>query len=79
MRWIKWFEKGQEELLLFSVSMEKPQNHNEPAIESTDKGLEAELRLAKTRIATLETIIDIAEEEFKIEIRKKSVTKPSIE
>jgi transposase len=78
MRWVKWFQKEQEELL-FSPPMEKSQNNNDPATENTDKGLEAELRLAKAKIATLETMIDIAEDHFKIEIRKKSGTKPSSE
>lgn len=40
-----------------------------------DKGLAKELALAKTKIMALETMIKVAEDEFKIAIRKKFGTK----
>ena len=41
--------------------------------------LREELKFAKIKALTLETMIDIADEEFNIQIRKKSGTKPSVE
>lgn len=41
------------------------------------KALEAELAAAKLKISSLETLIDLAESELQIDIRKKSGTKPS--
>ncbi len=78
MRWVKWFQQEQEELLS-SQSMEISQSYNDPNIEKPAPEIEAELRLAKVKIATLETMIDLAEKQFNIEIRKKSGTKPSSE
>jgi transposase-like protein len=78
MRWVKWFQQEQEELLS-SQPMEISQENNDPNIEKSAKEMEVELRLAKAKIATLETMIDIAEQQFNIEIRKKSGTKPSSE
>lgn len=78
MRWVKWFQQEQEELLS-SQPMEISQDNTDPNIEKSAKEIEAELRLAKAKIATLETMIDIAEQQFNIEIRKKSGTKPSSE
>jgi hypothetical protein len=52
---------------------------NPSEAEKPDTALQEELRLAKAKIFTLETMIDLAEEQFNIEIRKKSGTKPSIE
>ena len=78
MRWIKWFEKEQDELLS-SQQMENSQSNADPQAEKSGKDVEAELQRAKAKIATLETMIDIAEKQFNIEIRKKSGTKPSSE
>jgi transposase len=77
-RWLKWYQAEQQELV--SSSAMNPSQINENSDENkSDKKIEEELRLAKAKIATLETMIDIAEEQFNIEIRKKSGTKQSSE
>lgn len=79
-RWLKWYQEEQKELVSLQP-MENSQSISTPNsnIEKSDKNIEEELRLAKAKIATLETMIDIAEEQFNIEIRKKSGTKQSSE
>lgn len=76
-RWLKWYQAEQSELVSLQTMSNQPEN---TLNEEQDKtALQKELELAKAKIATLETMIDIAEEQFKIEIRKKSGTKPSVE
>jgi transposase len=78
MRWVKEFQDEDQNLL--SSGMEKPQDKNSDANkEKTFQDLEAELKLARLKIIALETMIDVAEEQLNIEIRKKSGTKPSSE
>jgi transposase-like protein len=74
-RWLKQYQQDQTELLsLLPMANSPEQNDNG---EKSNEELRRELELSKAKIATLETMIDIAEEQFKIEIRKKSGTKPS--
>lgn len=78
--WIKSYEKEQEELL--SLSMAKPSDTGNTDNSKQSKSiqeLQEELKLAKLKINGLETMIDIAEKTFKINIRKKSGAKPSSE
>lgn len=73
--WLKKYQLEQTELV---ISL--PMAHEPEPVDNSDKDkaeLQKELALAKAKIATLETMIDIAEEQFNIEIRKKSGTKPS--
>lgn len=78
MRWAKEFQKEDQNLL--SSDMGNSQNKkSDPVTETTSRNLEAELKLAKLKIIALETMIDVAEEQLNIEIRKKSGTKPSSE
>ena len=77
-RWLKKYQEEQVELLS-SQPMEISQDNTDVNNEKSAKGIEEELRLAKAKIATLETMIDIAEEQFNIEIRKKSGTQSSSE
>lgn len=77
MRWVEWYRKEQEELVSLSdmkKTEEKPEEASPP-----DKDLKEELERAKAKIATLETMIDIAEKQLNIDIRKKCGTKPSLE
>ena len=74
-RWVKEHQDQQQELL--SSGMEP--NQDKPKQDKSVKDLEAELKLAKLKILALETMIDVAEEQLNIEIRKKSGTKPSSE
>jgi len=73
--WLTVWQHEQKDLVI-----SPPMAHEQEPVDNSDKDkreLEKELALAKAKIVTLETIIDIAEEQFKIEIRKKSGTKPS--
>lgn len=76
-RWVKWYQEEQSELVSSQPMSNSPENN--PNEEPDKTAIQKELELAKAKIATLETMIDIAEEQFKIEIRKKSGTKPSVE
>jgi transposase-like protein len=77
-RWIKEYQKQEQELL--TSGMEKPQDKKfDPTTEKTFQDLEAELKLARLKIIALETMIDVAEEQLHIDIRKKPGTKPSSE
>ena len=76
-RGLKWYQQEQFEIV---SSLPMAQESEQADMSDKDKKtLQRELELAKAKIATLETMIDIAEEQFKIEIRKKSGTKPSLE
>lgn len=73
--WIRWYQKNNDIVLSkpFLVAEEKK---NDPAGESDRiKELEAALELAKLKIIGLETLIDVAEEQLNIDIRKKLGTK----
>jgi hypothetical protein len=75
MRWVKEYQNEGQNLL--SSGMEKSQDKSSDGnTERTFQELEAELKLAKLKIIALETMIDVAEEQLNIEIRKKSGTKP---
>ncbi len=82
-RWINLYKEAQKELLS-SVVMEitPPQLIIQSTNEKKDlneENAKEDLRRMRIKIAVLETMIDIAEKKFKIEIRKKSGTKPSLE
>lgn len=78
---VKWYKRT-----LYLEQMEGEKQPKDPpkqdsSTESPTKeqlrNLEQELAQAKLKIAGLETLIDIAEQELQIDIRKKSGTKPS--
>ena len=78
---VKWYKRT-----LYLEQMEREKQPKDPpkqdsSTESPTKeqlrNLEQELAQAKLKIAGLETLIDIAEQELQIDIRKKSGTKPS--
>lgn len=76
---VKWYKK---QLLNLETSIDIMPEEDEKTKEETPEGkqlreLEEQLRLAQLKVEGLETMIDIAEEQFKIEIRKKSGAKPS--
>ena len=78
MRWVKEYQSEDHNLL--SSGMETPNDKSSDVnTEKTFQDLEAELKLARLKIIALETMIDVAEEQLNIEIRKKSGTKPSSE
>lgn len=72
-----WIKKASEENADLSaiIPMKKPPKEN---LNPTDtKALEHQLAEAQLKIRALETMIDIAEEQLKIDIRKKSGAKQS--
>lgn len=76
-RWLLWYDQEQSELLKLQSMPEQPKE-NTPTPEEYRK-LQEELKKAQLKVTTLETLIDIAEEQLHIDIRKKSGTKPSQE
>lgn len=78
--WIKWYQQEQIELInLQSMSTQPSQSEtNDSSSKSSEeyRKLQEELKLAKLKVTALETMIDIAEDQFNIEIRKKPGTKP---
>jgi transposase-like protein len=78
--WIRWYQEEQAELAKLQPMPTEPINSDTSKSASNSSAdsqqLQEELRLAKIRLTTLETMIDIAEKQFHIEIRKKSGTKP---
>ena len=73
---VRWYKKR---MYLESMEKEKPCEDTPKPEAPTDelKALGAELAAAKMKIASLETLIDVAEQELEIDIRKKSGTKQS--
>ena len=73
--WIKWHQNNAD------IELPKPPSMNEketdrPEGESEQiRELKAALELAKLKIIGLETLIDVAEEQLNIDIRKKPGTK----
>ena len=68
--WLRWAKKEEAELV--------SSNHNDMPIDpavSSQIDLFGQLNEAKLKIKALETMIDIAEQQFKISIRKKSGAK----
>ena len=83
-RWIEkygpeFFSSGKldESLPLDKSSMSKPTSDKD--LEKRVKELEKQLELSNLKAELLESMIDIAEEELKIKIRKKSGSQPSKE
>jgi transposase len=82
-RWEQWYKEDQEQLLPSTIM--KP-SEKEPELSVADlsapqrnESLEEELRQAKLKIICLETMIDLAEQNLQIDIRKKPGTKSSRE
>lgn len=78
--WVKRYEEEQAELAKLQAMATEPiksstEESSTPSAEDFRK-LQEELRLAKIKVTVLETMIDVAEDHFQIEIRKKSGTKP---
>ena len=73
---VRWYKKS-----LYLESMESPDESKESIDTASDpdqlKTLAAELAAAQLKIAGLETLIDLAEQELQFDIRKKSGTKQS--
>lgn len=73
---VRWYRKSQY-LEKMGTVPEKPESQDQNSESERLKALEAELAAAKLKISSLETLIDLAESELQIDIRKKSGTKQS--
>lgn len=74
---VKWYLKTeQSETMAGDIEKEVLSKNSEDAYSQLDvKELEAELVAARLKIAGLKTLIEVAEKELEIDIRKKSGTK----
>jgi len=67
-----WQLKYSEEIVLSLPLMTAEERINLKELEARNKKLEKQLELAQMRLTAVNTMIDIAEKEYKLEIRKKS-------
>lgn len=73
--WKRWYEKNHD-IVPKQELMEEDQSKGPDAAEDEQiKALQDALKLAELKIAALQTMIDIAEDKYKIPIRKNSGTK----
>jgi transposase-like protein len=74
-QWIKWYQKNND--IVVSIPTPVPEEGKYNATDDPDriKELQKALEQAKLNIIGLETLIEVAEEQLKIEIRKKPGTK----
>jgi transposase-like protein len=74
-KWIRTINQENTDLAVLNRSVMAQQP---PAVPTQDlKALQQQLQEAQLKIAALETMIEIAEKEYKIEIRKKPGAKQS--
>jgi transposase len=67
-----WQKKYSEDIVLTLPLMSAKDRTNNEELEKRVKDLEKQLELAQMKIVALNTVIDIAEKDYKLEIRKKS-------
>ena len=67
-----WQKKYSQEIILSLPLMTAEERINLKKLETRNKELEKQLELAQMRLTAVNTMIDIAEKEYKLEIRKKS-------
>jgi transposase-like protein len=73
--WIKWYHNNSE-IELSKLSPVAEQEADKSIVESEQlEKLKAELEFARLKIIGLESLIDVAEEQLNIDIRKKPGTK----
>lgn len=68
----RWQEKYSDELHVSLQSMSSKERADNKALEKRIKELEKQLELSQMKNVALNTMIDIAEQDYKLEIRKKS-------
>lgn len=67
-----WQKKYSQEIILSLPLMTAEERINLKKLEARNEELEKQLELAQMRLTAVNTMIDIAEKEYKLEIRKKS-------
>ncbi len=68
----EWQKKYSQEIVLSLPLMTAEERINLKKLEARNKELEKQLELAQMRLTAVNTMIDIAEKDYKLEIRKKS-------
>jgi transposase len=78
-RYLRESEKEKAELSRLSTLMDKNEARSEPISSQDAEALKKALEEAELKIKALNTLIDVAEEQFKISIRKKPGARQSSE
>jgi transposase len=73
--WIRWYRNNYDIVIPNATPVAEEDKPKSAKEQTRIKELEAALELAKLKIIGLETLIDVAEEQLKIDIRKKPGTK----
>lgn len=68
---VSWQPKYSDQIHLSLSLMSAEQRTNNKELENRVRELEKQLELAQMKVAALNTVIDIAEKDYKLEIRKK--------
>jgi polyhydroxyalkanoate synthesis regulator phasin len=68
----EWQKKYSDQIILTLPLMSAEERTNNQELEKRVRELEKQLELAQMKVVALNTIIDIAEKNYKLEIRKKS-------
>jgi len=68
----RWQQKFSDEIVVSLSLMSAKERTNNKELEKRIKELEKQLELAQMKVVALNTVIDIAEQDYKLEIRKKS-------
>jgi len=71
-RYKEWQLKYSQEIILSLPLMTAKDRLDIKTLEARNKELEKQLELAQMRLTAVNTMVDIAEKEYKLEIRKKS-------
>ncbi len=67
----KWQQKHAEDIILTLPLMSAKERTDNQQLEKRIRELEKQLELAQMKVIALNTVIDIAEKDYKLEIRKK--------
>ena len=68
----EWQKKYSDQIILTLPLMKAEDRTNNQELEKRVKELEKQFELAQMKVVALNTVIDIAEKSYKLEIRKKS-------
>ena len=71
MQYKQWQQKYSDEIVLTLPLMSAKERTDIQALEQRIKELEKQLEFAQMKIVAMNTVIDIAEKSYKLEIRKK--------
>jgi transposase len=75
--WKRWYLKNHDIVPKGTPMEEEPKTPPDTAEQAQIKALQDALKLAELKIAALETMIDLAEDKYKIPVRKNSGTRQS--